>query len=187
MRQNVLVIDDQTSNALLVAEILSGISADIDVVTFAQPLEAVRYAAENPLDLVITDFSMPELDGLGVIRQLKRMEHLFDLPIVVVTALDDMDVRYAALDAGAADFLTRPINHRECQARCRNLLKMRLFQLQNKRHAEVLQQRVAEVSEDLQQRNMEMLQRLAVVAEKRDSETGQHLLRMARYSMLLAR
>ena len=187
MRQNVLVIDDQTSNALLVAEILSGISADIDVVTFAQPLEAVRYAAENPLDLVITDFSMPEFDGLGVIRQLKRMEHLFDLPIVVVTALDDMDVRYAALDAGAADFLTRPINHRECQARCRNLLKMRLFQLQNKRHAEVLQQRVAEVSEDLQQRNMEMLQRLAVVAEKRDSETGQHLLRMARYSMLLAR
>ncbi len=187
MRQNVLVIDDQTSNALLVAEILSGISADIDVVTFAQPLEAVRYAAENPLDLVITDFSMPELDGLGVIRQLKRMDHLFDLPIVVVTALDDMDVRYAALDAGAADFLTRPINHRECQARCRNLLKMRLFQLQNRRHAEVLQQRVAEVSEDLQQRNMEMLQRLAVVAEKRDSETGQHLLRMARYSMLLAR
>lgn len=187
MRQNVLVIDDQTSNALLVAEILSGISTDINVVTFTQPLEAVRYAADHPLDLVITDFSMPDLDGLGVIRLLKRMEHLFDLPIVVVTALGDMDVRYAALDAGAADFLTRPINHRECQSRCRNLLKMRLFQLQNKRHAEVLEQRVAEVSEDLQNRNMEMLQRLAVVAEKRDSETGQHLLRMARYSTLLAR
>lgn len=187
MRQNVLVIDDQTSNALLVAEILSGISTDIDVVTFTRPLEAVRYATDHPLDLVITDFSMPDLDGLGVIRLLKRMEHLFDLPIVVVTALGDMDVRYAALDAGAADFLTRPINHRECQSRCRNLLKMRLFQQQNKRHAEVLEQRVAEVSEDLQNRNMEMLQRLAVVAEKRDSETGQHLLRMARYSTLLAR
>ena len=76
MRQNVLVIDDQTSNALLVAEILSGISADIDVVTFTRPLEAVRYAADHPLDLVITDFSMPDLDGLGVIRLLKRMEHL---------------------------------------------------------------------------------------------------------------
>lgn len=187
MRQTVLVIDDQTSNALLVAEIISGISPDIHVVTFANPLEAVRYAAENPLDLVITDFSMPELDGLGVIRLLKRMEHHFDLPIVVVTALDGMDVRYAALDAGAADFLTRPINHRECQSRCRNLLKMRMFQLQNKRHAEVLEQRIAEVSEDLQSRNMEMLQRLAVVAEKRDSETGQHLVRMARYSTLLAR
>ena len=187
MRQTVLVIDDQTSNALLVAEILSGISPDIDVVTFTQPLEAIHYAAENPLDLVITDFSMPELDGLGVIRQLKRMEHLFDLPIVVVTALDDMNIRYAALDEGAADFLTRPINHRECQSRCRNLLKMRLFQLQNRRHAEILQQRVAEVTEDLQSRSMEMLQRLALVAEKRDSETGQHLVRMARYSKLLAR
>lgn len=187
MRQTVLVIDDQTSNALLVAEILSGISTDIDVVTFAQPLEAVHYAAENPLDLVITDFSMPELDGLGVIRLLKRLEHLVDVPIVVVTAHEGMDIRYAALDAGAADFLTRPINHRECQSRCRNLLKMRQFQRQNKRHAEVLEQRIAEVTEDLQSRSMEMLRRLAVVAEKRDAETGQHLVRMARYSKLLAR
>jgi PleD family two-component response regulator len=164
--RTVLVIDDQTSNALLVAEILSGISTDIDVVTFAQPLEAVRYAAENPLDLVLTDFSMPELDGLGVIRLLKQMEHHIDLPIVVVTALDDMSIRYAALDAGAADFLTRPINHRECQSRCRNLLRMHMFQRQIKQHSDILEQRVAEVSEDLQSRSMEMLRRLAVVAEK---------------------
>lgn len=187
MRQSVLVIDDQTSNSLLIAEILSGISGEIAVLTFDQPLEAVKYAAENVLDLVVTDFSMPELDGIGVIRKLKKMDHLVDLPIVVVTASDDLAVRYAALDAGAADFLIRPINPRECQSRCRNLLKMRSFQLQNKRHAETLAQRVAEVTEDLQSRNMEMLQRLAVVAEKRDSDTGQHLVRMARYSILLAR
>jgi response regulator RpfG family c-di-GMP phosphodiesterase len=187
MRQSVVVIDDQTSNSLLIAEILSGISADLAVLTFDHPLEAVKYAADHPLDLVVTDFSMPELDGIGVIRLLKEMDHLVDLPIVVVTASDDLAVRYAALDAGAADFLIRPINPRECQSRCRNLLKMRSFQLQNKRHAELLQQRVAEVTEDLQSRSMEMLQRLAVVAEKRDSETGQHLVRMARYSKLLAR
>ena len=187
MRQSVVVIDDQTSNSLLIAEILSGISADLAVLTFDHPLEAVKYAADHPLDLVVTDFSMPELDGIGVIRLLKEMDHLVDLPIVVVTASDDLAVRYAALDAGAAAFLIRPINPRECQSRCRNLLKMRSFQLQNKRHAELLQQRVAEVTEDLQSRSMEMLQRLAVVAEKRDSETGQHLVRMARYSKLLAR
>lgn len=187
MRQSVLVIDDQTSNSLLIAEILSGISASVAVLTFDRPLEAVKYAADHALDLVVTDFSMPELDGIGVIRQLKQMDHLVDLPIVVVTASDDLAVRYAALDAGAADFLIRPINPRECQSRCRNLLNMRSFQLQNKRHAEILEQRVAEVTEDLQSRNMEMLQRLAVVAEKRDSDTGQHLVRMARYSVLLAR
>lgn len=187
MRQNVLVIDDQTSNSLLIAEILSSISADVAVLTFDQPLAAVKYAADHPLDLVVTDFSMPDLDGIGVIRLLKEMVHLVDVPIVVVTASDDLAVRYAALDAGAADFLIRPINSRECQSRCRNLLTMRLFQQQNKRHAEILEQRIAEVSEDLQNRNMEMLQRLAVVAEKRDSETGQHLVRMARYSTLLAR
>ena len=162
MRQSVLVIDDQTSNSLLIAEILSGISASVAVLTFDQPLEAVKYAADHHLDLVVTDFSMPDLDGIGVIRLLKQMNHLADLPIVVVTACDDLAVRYAALDAGAADFLIRPINPRECQSRCRNLLNMRSFQLQNKRHAEILEQRVAEVTEDLQSRNMEMLQRLAV-------------------------
>jgi len=187
MRQNVLVIDDQRSNSLLIAEILSGISASVAIRTFDQPLEAVKYAADHALDLVVTDFSMPDLDGIGVIRLMKQMDHLVDLPIVVVTASEDLAIRYAALDAGAADFLIRPINPRECQSRCRNLLNMRAFQLQNKRHAEILQQRVAEVTEDLQSRSMEMLRRLAVVAEKRDSETGQHLVRMARYSKLLAR
>lgn len=187
MRQSVIVIDDQASNALLVAEILSGISSDIDVLTFDRPLEAVGYAEAHPLDLVVTDYSMPELDGVGVIRRLREMAHLAELPIIVVTALDDMAVRYAALDAGATDFLMRPINLRECQSRCRNLLKMRSFQLQNMRHAEQLTQRVREVTDDLASRNMEMLRRLAVVAEKRDSETGQHLVRMARYSALLAR
>ncbi len=187
MRQNVLVIDDQRSNSLLIAEILSGISASVAIRTFDQPLEAVKYAADHALDLVVTDFSMPDLDGIGVIRLMKQMDHLVDLPIVVVTASEDLAIRYAALDAGAADFLIRPINPRECQSRCRNLLNMRAFQLQNKRHAEILEQRVAEVTEDLQSRSMEMLRRLAVVAEKRDSETGQHLVRMARYSKLLAR
>lgn len=187
MRQSVLVVDDQTSNALLVAEILSGISADIDVLTFTQSLEAVRYAAGHPLDLVVTDYSMPELDGIGVIRELQRMDHLVDLPIVMVTALDDMELRYAALDAGAADFLARPINSRECQARCRNLLKMRYLQNEKKRHAEILAQRVAEVTLDLQSRSMEMLQRLAGAAEKRDTDTGEHLVRMSRYSAMLAR
>lgn len=187
MRQNVLVIDDQRSNSLLIAEILSGISANVAIHTFDLPLEAMKYAADHSLDLVVTDFSMPDLDGIGVIRLLKQMDHLIDLPIVVVTTSEDLTVRYAALDAGAADFLIRPINPRECQSRCRNLLKMRAFQLQNRRHAEILEQRVAEVTEDLQSRNMEMLRRLAVVAEMRDSETGRHLVRMARYSTVLAR
>ena len=187
MRQNVLVVDDQTSNLLLVAEILSGISPNIDVLTFSEPLEAVSYAADHPLDLVVTDYSMPGLDGIGVIRQLQRMGHLIDLPIVMVTAIDDMDLRYAALDAGAADFLARPINPRECQARCRNLLKMRSLQNEKARHAEILTQRVAEVTLDLQATSMEMLQRLAGAAEKRDTDTGEHLVRMSRYSAMLAR
>jgi len=187
MRQRVLVVDDQTSNVLLVAEILSAISPEIEVITFTRPLDAVAYASAQPLDLVVTDFSMPDLDGIGVINELRRMAHLQDLPIVMVTAMDDLELRYAALDAGAADFLTRPINHRECQARCRNLLKMRGFQIETRRHAKILEQRVTEVTQDLQNRSMEMLQRLAGAAEKRDTDTGAHLLRMSRYAALLAR
>lgn len=186
MSQRAIVIDDQSSNLLLVSEILSGIAPDLEITTFIDPREAIRCAATAAVDLVVTDFSMPLMNGIDVIRELRLMEHLADLPIVMVTAMDDMDLRYAALDAGASDFLTRPINARECQARCRNLLRMHALQIQTRRHAEILSLRVAEVTSDLQNRNMEMLQRLAVAAEKRDTDTGAHLVRMSRYSAMLA-
>lgn len=183
----VMIVDDQFTNLHLMTEVVHAVAPEARVSTFSRPTEALSFAAENHLDLVLTDYRMPEMTGIGVIRQLRAYPHLAELPIVMVTAVEDMAVRYEALDVGANDFLTRPINLRECCSRCRNLLTMRAYQLQNRQHALILEERITEVLASEREHKMEMLQHLARVAEMRDSDTGEHLVRMSRYSALLAR
>ncbi|HZV55476.1 MAG TPA: HD domain-containing phosphohydrolase [Rhodocyclaceae bacterium] len=186
-RPVVLIVDDQSTNLHLLTELILGIAPDAQISTFNRPYDALNFAAENHLDLVLTDYRMPEMNGIGVIKRLRAYPHLIELPIIMVTAVEDMAIRYEALDVGANDFLTRPINLRECGARCRNLINMRGYQLQTRQHAQFLEGRVAEVLASEREQKMAMLQHLARVGEMRDSDTGEHLARMAKYSVLLAR
>jgi two-component system response regulator RpfG len=78
---------------------------------------------------VLVDYMMPEMDGVEFVKRLRGIPGYEHVPIVMVTVHDDRKVRYAALDAGITDFLTKPIDARECLARCRNLLTLRRQQL----------------------------------------------------------
>jgi response regulator RpfG family c-di-GMP phosphodiesterase len=182
----VLVIDDQSTNRHLLSEILRSVVPNGHILSFADPLAAIDYAESNSVDLVCTDYRMPGMDGITVIRHLRGMTHLAEVPIICLTAIDNVSIRYEALDAGANDYLGRPIDHRECASRCRNLLSMRRYQLSTLRHTHELAERVRQVTGKLEQNQMEMLHRLAKVAEQRDTDTGAHLYRIGRFSRLLA-
>jgi two-component system response regulator RpfG len=106
--------------------------------------------------------------------------------MVMVTVHDDRKVRYAALDAGITDFLTKPIDTRECLARCRNLLTLRRQQLALEDKGRLLEGMVHEATQEVRSREKETLFRLAKAGEFRDEETGNHVIRMARYSRLIA-
>jgi two-component system response regulator RpfG len=95
-------------------------------------------------------------------------------------------VRYAALDAGITDFLTKPVDARECLARCRNLLTLRRQQLALEDRRRLLEHMVEDATREVREREKETLLRLARAGEFRDEETGYHLIRMARYSRLIA-
>jgi response regulator RpfG family c-di-GMP phosphodiesterase len=183
----VLVIDDQSTNRHLLAEILRSVVPQGHILSFADPVDAIEYAETSAVDLVCTDYRMPGMDGIEVIRRLRGMSHLTEVPIICLTAIDNLAIRYEALDAGANDYLSRPIDHRECASRCRNLLSMRRYQLTTLRHANELSERVLQVTGKLEQNQMEMLHRLAKVAEQRDTDTGAHLYRIGRYSAWLAK
>ena len=183
----ILVIDDQSTGRLLITEILKGVDPAADIIAFGDPFAALAYAGKNRVDLVLTDYSMPMLDGIETIKRLREMKHMAEVPIVCVTVMNDREVKYRALDAGATDFLKRPLDPLECAARCRNLLDLRRHQLLNHNYTEQLEFRVAQVTQELRVGEMEMLLRLAGAAEHRDSVTGRHLTRMAKYSALLAR
>jgi response regulator RpfG family c-di-GMP phosphodiesterase len=157
-----------------------------NIIDFASPLAALDFAQNHHIDLICTDYQMPGMNGVEVIRKLRSMTHLAEVPMICLTGNDNRTVRYDALDAGANDYLPRPIDHRECAARCRNLLSMRQYQLSTRRQSENLVDRVAQVTSKLEQTQLEMLLRLATVAEQRDTDTGAHLIRIGKYAALLA-
>jgi two-component system, response regulator RpfG len=183
----IVVIDDQSTGRLLISEILSGVSPNAQVIAFEEPFDAIAYAETHQVDLVLTDYRMPSIDGIETIRRLRAILHMVDVPIVCITIVDDREIKYRALEAGATDFLKRPLDPFECAARCRNLLNLRRHQLLNHEYTENLESRIGEVTREMRLGEIETLLRLARVAEQRDSFTGLHLTRMAKYSALLAR
>lgn len=183
----ILVIDDQSTGRLLVTEILKGVDPQAKIVAFGNPFEALAYASAHRVDLVLTDYRMPTMDGVETIGRLREIGHMTDVPIICVTIVDDREVKYRALEAGATDFLKRPLDPFECAARCKNLLALRRHQLLSQDYTEELERRVDEVTQGMRVSEMETLLRLARVAEQRDMFTGLHLVRMAKYSAILAR
>jgi response regulator RpfG family c-di-GMP phosphodiesterase len=104
-----------------------------------------------------------------------------------VTIVGDIDVKLNALEAGANDFLIRPLDHLETAARCKNALVLRRHQIASNNYTKDLEFRVEKATQEVRLSEMETLWRLAKVAEQRDSITGLHLTRMSKYSALLAR
>jgi two-component system response regulator RpfG len=129
---------------------------------------------------------MPEMDGIEFIRRLRSVPKLKEIPLVMVTVVEDRQVRYQALESGATDFLTRPIDPQECRARCRNLLALRRSQKSVIDRAKWLEDQVMQATLDIRIREKETLLRLAKAGEYRDEETGNHIIRMAKYARLIA-
>lgn len=182
----IVIIDDQAISRKLLAKLVGTLEDGPEVQSFADPVEALESIGRNPPDLVLTDYKMPHLDGVSFIRLLREMPQCTDVPIVVVTCIEDREIRYRALEAGATDFLTKPVDHVECRARCRNLLMLRRQQQIIKDRNRWLERRIADATAAIRTRERETLIRLAKAGEYRDEETGNHVLRMARYSRLIA-
>ena len=129
-RNSVMVVDDQATSRSILEQVVRGLDERVAVEGFARPVDAVVWAARNIADLVLLDYMMPDMDGIELVGRLRSLPGYEHVPIVMITGQDDKKVRYAALDAGITDFLTKPVDARECLARCRNLLTLRRQQLE---------------------------------------------------------
>src|SRR6266705_51239 len=101
---------------------IRGIDRGIETSLFATGMEALAWLEQREPDLVITDQRMPGMTGVQLTSELRQRKHLRHTPVMVITAADDRTVRYEALEAGAVDFLAKPIDPLEVRTRCRNLL-----------------------------------------------------------------
>lgn len=182
---NVVIIDDTPLNLSLLKAMI-GKLPDCTPITFQSATEGLQWCLSNDFDLLIVDFMMPELDGIELIRRLRSEPHKAEIPFLMVTASIDRQVRYDALEAGATDFLTKPVDTYEFRPRVRNMLELRRNQLIVAQRAYLLAEEVAIATAEIHAREQETVMRLARAAEFRDPETGAHIQRMAHYSKLIA-
>jgi len=185
--QHVVIIDDQATGRTILERVVQNISPNITQSSYADPHEALRACRKRPPDLLITDYRMPILNGIEVIREFRKIPGCTETPIVVVTIVEDKNIRYEALEAGATDFLNRPFDHYECQARCRNLLLLHKYQQEATHRARNLELQIAFATQQIKRREHETLFCLAKAGEFRDEGTGNHIERMAHYSVVIAR
>lgn len=180
----VLSIDDNQINLLIVesyAKILQ-----LNIQSFLDPQEALINTKAQEYDLVIVDYMMPTINGLEFIEMFRKTNK--ETPIIMLTAVgDDMSLQIKALELGANDFLSKPINAPAFKARIINMLKLRKSQLLIKDKALLLEDEVQKATKRLVESERETLQMLGKISEYRDPETSAHTQRVAHYSKLLAK
>lgn len=182
----VVIVDDRSTARNLLEGLARTLEPGVIVDTFADPAEALAQMQHHTPDLIITDYRMPGMDGIEFTRRIRAERRLSDVPIVIVTVVEDRQIRYQALENGATDFLTRPIDPQECRARCLNLLALRRSQKLVADRALWLEDQVLQATREVRTRERETLMKLAKAGEYRDEETGNHILRMSRYARLIA-
>jgi len=123
MEQKILVVDDEKIIVDLHRKLLE--RSGYDVIVASNGMEALEKIELEKPDLILTDVSMPEMDGLRLCEQLKKNENTYLIPIIMVTAVDDFDDKIRGIETGADDYLTKPVRPRELYARVKSLLRIK--------------------------------------------------------------
>src|SRR3974377_1261692 len=125
MTARILVVDDVLANVKLMEARLS--AEYFDVVTALSGQEALALCERAECEIVLLDVMMPDMDGFEVCRQLKSNPSTQHIPVIMVTALDQASDRVKGLQAGRADFLTKPVSDVALIARVRSLVRLKMM------------------------------------------------------------
>ena len=189
--EKILIVDDEEANIKLLISWLVSLGYDIE--TAGNGIEAVQKAGTYRPDLILLDVMMPVMDGYEACRLIKADPATNNIPIIIVTALHDRESKLKGLEAGANDFLSKPIDQTELTIRVINLLKIKAFEDFMIRHHQILEEEVRkrtleldDAFRELEDMSIEMVERLTAAAEFRDEATGAHKAKIGFYSNKIA-
>jgi putative two-component system response regulator len=183
-RNCILIVDDMPENLTVLGGLLR---PDYRVRVANSGERALRVAATDPVpDLILLDVMMPDMDGHAVIARLKQEPATRDIPVIFVTAMDAAADEERGFDAGAVDYITKPIQPATVLARVRTHLELKAARDLLKYQNAYLEAEVLRRMEQYQIIQDVSIRALARLAEIRDQETGSHLLRTQHYIRTLA-
>jgi putative two-component system response regulator len=181
----ILIVDDQEQNIRLLTRILAKAGYD-DVASTTNSDEALGLYIQFKPDLVLLDLHMNGKDGFQVLEEIMLQSGDGYLPVLMITADDSAEVKRHALALGAKDFVGKPFDSAEVLLRINNLLETHFLYKRLRGQNSELERKVAERTRELEQSQLEVLERLAAAVEFRDDDTGNHTRRVGHVSALLA-
>jgi len=181
----IIIVDDNPANVELLEHILEH-AGYTNIRSTTDPRTVFDMCVAEAPDLLLLDLMMPHLDGMEVTERLQEQEALVHVPVAILTSDGSREAKKRALSSGAKEFMTKPLSPSEVRLRVANLLETRFLQLELQRQNEHLEDRVEERTAELEDARVEILERLALAAEYRDDDTGEHTKRVGKESARLA-
>jgi putative two-component system response regulator len=183
-KSKILIVDDNEINLRVMSVLLKNNGYLFE--TAKDGIEALEKIRKSDYDLVFLDIMMPVMDGYEVCKNLKQDLLTQPIPVVMVTALADKESKLKGLDAGANDFLTKPVDGAELMARTRNLLRIKELEDFLRHHNELLKEEVKNMTSELRNSYIDTILRLTRVAEYKDENTAAHIQRAGYFSGIIA-
>ncbi|MDR1471977.1 MAG: response regulator [Synergistaceae bacterium] len=182
-RSSVLIVDDTDINVDILVDALGGLY-DIKVAMDGE--SALELVKQNPPDIILLDVVMPGMSGYDVCIELKSDPKTSDIPVIFLTAMTDINDKARGFDLGAVDYMVKPFDIREVQARIDVHLSLLNAKKALKQQNELLEIKVKERTQELSVTQSVIIEAMASLAETRDQETGDHVMRTRFYVQLLA-
>ena len=181
----IMIVDDEEVNVLTVQHFLRAEGYDTFITTTASR-DAMTLLHERKPDVLLLDIRMPEVTGIDILLAKRVDKSLTHIPAIVMTATADPATKRRALDLGACDFLPKPLDPNDLIPRVRNALLVKKHHDQMVNQADQLEELVRRRTADLEESRRELVMSLARAAEHRDTETGNHVLRVGCYAGIIA-
>ena len=159
----ILCVDDEDFTLDLLDTLLS--SQGYEIITALNGKIAIDILAEKNIDLVLLDINMPIMNGYETCRKIKDNSQTSHIPVIMITSMDSRDSKITGIEAGADEFLAKPLDHAELLLRVKNILAYR----------------------DYEEVFTYLIHSLARAAEANDMDTGNHILRVGEYSAMIAK
>lgn len=188
---SVLVVDDSEMNRDLLLRRLDKMGLRITEASNGE--EALAAMDKESFDLVLLDIMMPVMDGYETLERMQKKIDLKRIPVIMITALDDVDSAVRCIDLGAVDYITKPFNPTLLQSRVTaSLERKRLSDMEQIRRQtvelnnEYLSDQVRQKVQEISRTQLAAIFAMSKLAESRDPETGEHLERMREYCKVLS-